>query len=230
MPTVAELSAPYGNFMLGPRRGPSVCSACFNLTDGWGRCRACASCESWLDAVAPISYSVAGEQLHHALVSYKRLVGAGGRHFTMGLAAVLWRYLAAHEACLARAAGTESFAVVTTVPSSDVERDPSHPLSALVSELVGPVRARYVRALGRSPAEVAPHRFCAQRYAPLHEVAGRHGAADRRHVDDGRQCAERRRGAEGGGRERSGGRGDRTARQPRLAPQRSPSQPAAPAL
>jgi hypothetical protein len=172
VPTVAELSAPYGNFMLGPRPGPDVCSACFNLTDGWGRCHACAQSEQWLDAVAPISYSVAGEQLHHALLSYKRLVGAGGRHFAMGLAAVLWRYLARHERCLADAAGVESFAVVTTVPSSDVERGTAHPLGGLVSELVGPVRDRYEPALRRSAVEVAPHRFSAQKYAPRREMTG----------------------------------------------------------
>ena len=42
MPAVAELSGPYGNFMLGPRRGPDVCAVCFDLTDGYGRCYACA--------------------------------------------------------------------------------------------------------------------------------------------------------------------------------------------
>ena len=93
MPTVAALSAPYGNFMLGPRSGPDVCSACFNLTDGYGRCYACAHGGRWLDAMAPISYSVSGEQLHHALASYKRLSGPGARHFALGLAAVLWRHL-----------------------------------------------------------------------------------------------------------------------------------------
>src|ERR1700690_3525196 len=103
MPTIAELSAPYGNFMLGPRRGPDVCSACFNLTDGYGRCYACAHGGRWLDALAPISYSVAGEQLHHALAGYKRGSGPVARRFALELAAVLWRYLAGHERCLARA-------------------------------------------------------------------------------------------------------------------------------
>ena len=37
MPTVAELTAVYGNFMLTPRPGPSVCRMCFNFTDGYTR-------------------------------------------------------------------------------------------------------------------------------------------------------------------------------------------------
>ena len=73
MPTVGELSALYENFMLGPRRGPDVCGTCFNFTAGYARCYACAHGQPMLDAVAPISYSVAREQLHHALASYKRL-------------------------------------------------------------------------------------------------------------------------------------------------------------
>jgi len=172
MPTVAELSEPYGNFMLGPRPGPDVCSLCFNLTDGWGRCYACGESEQWLDAMTAISYSVAGEQLHHALISYKRVPGAAGRHCAMGLAAVLWRYLARHERCLAHAAGVAAFTVVTTVPSSDAARGDAHPLHALASELVGPVRDRYAPVLRRSAVEVEPHRFSARKYAPRRGLAG----------------------------------------------------------
>ncbi len=172
MPTVAELSAPYGNFMLGPRHGPDVCSVCFNLTDGYGRCYACTHGGLWLDTVAPISYSVGGEQLHHALASYKRLSGMTGRRFGLGLAAVLWRHLAGHERCLARAVGIDSFSVVTTVPSSERGRDEAHPLHLLVAGLVAPVRGRYDRVLQRSAAAVEPHRFGVEKYAPRRELAG----------------------------------------------------------
>ncbi len=105
MPKVAELTELYSNFMLGPRRGPDVCDVCFNFTNGYARCYACGHGELWLDAVAPISYSVAREQLHHALGGYKRLGGEVARRFTVELAAVLWRHLAHHEPCVARAAG-----------------------------------------------------------------------------------------------------------------------------
>src|SRR5580704_16048196 len=104
MPSVTELTAVYTNFMLGPRSGPDVCGTCFNFTDGYDRCYACTHNLPHLDALAPISYSVAREQLHHALASYKRLTGEASRRLTVELAAVLWRYLHAHESCLARKA------------------------------------------------------------------------------------------------------------------------------
>ena len=58
------------------------------------RCYACTHGEQWLDAVAPISYSVALEQLHHALRGYKRLSGeVATADSRPRLAAVLWRFL-----------------------------------------------------------------------------------------------------------------------------------------
>jgi hypothetical protein len=173
MPTVSELSAPYGNFMLGPRRGPDVCSACFNLIDRSGRCYGCERGPGGLDAMAPISYSVGGEQLHHALAGYKRLSGNPARQFQMELAAVLWRYLAAHERCLALAAGVDAFAIVTTVPSSQTERATTHPLPLLVADLVGPARERYVRLLERTGRPAPPHRFSIGKYAAREDLAGR---------------------------------------------------------
>lgn len=171
MPTVAELSGPYENFMLGPRRGSDVCSQCFNLTDGFARCYACVHGGRSLNAMVPISYSVAGEQLHHALAGYKRLGGEMARRLTFGLAAVLWRYLALHERCLAGAVGVGGFAQATVVPSSSMQPDAAHPLHGLVS-LVGPLRGRYERMLRRSQVAVAPHQFSADKYEPLRELAG----------------------------------------------------------
>jgi hypothetical protein len=164
MPTVRELTALYENFMLAPRAGPSVCSTCFNLTDGYTRCYACANQASVIDVVAPISYSVAHEQLHHALASYKRLTGEVARRIGIQLAAVLWRYLEGHEQCMARAAGTASFPIVTTVPSGDRDRDDRHPLRWIVAELVGPTRERHERLLKRSGVDVGPHAFDADKY------------------------------------------------------------------
>src|ERR1700691_4948027 len=104
MPSVAELTALYTNFMLGPRPGPDVCRQCFNFTRGYERCYACTHNEQRLEAIVPISYSVAREQLHHALAGYKRLDGEVARQLGVELAAVLWRHLSGHERCLARAA------------------------------------------------------------------------------------------------------------------------------
>ena len=159
MPTVRDLSALYENFMLAPRHGVGVCRRCFNLTDGYDRCYACTRHPEVLDAMLPISYSVAHEQLHHALASYKRLTGDVARRLALQLAAVLWRFLELHEACVARAAGSDAFEVVTTVPSGDRLRDERHPLRWIVSELVGPTRSRYRQLLHRSNAAVEPRIF-----------------------------------------------------------------------
>lgn len=165
MPTVCELSAPYESLMRAPRRGRDVCSECFNLIDGYERCYACARGPSVLDAIVPISYSVAGEQLHHTLASYKRLTGDVARRLGLQLAAVLWRFLELHEGCIARAAGVESFPLVAAVPSSDRARDESHPLHWIVSELVGPTRERYQRLLRRSSSDADPHAFSPDKFA-----------------------------------------------------------------
>jgi hypothetical protein len=132
---------------------------CFNFTRGYDRCYACTRNEDWLAAVAPISYSVALEQLHRALMGYKRLSGEVARRLTVDLAAVLWRYLASHERCVARAARVVAFKLVTTVPSGDRCRDCTHPLRRIVGELVGPTRGRFDPLLRRSRLEVGPRRF-----------------------------------------------------------------------
>ena len=172
MATVADLTAPYGNFMLSPRLGPGVCGVCFNVTDGYGRCYACAHGGRWLDVVTPISYSVAGEQLHHALVSYKRWRRPLADRFCLELAAVLWRFLDGHEPCVSKAAGVERFPLVTTVPSGDPGRDDEHPLHRLVGELVGPTRERHRRLLTPPQQPVTPHEFSPSRYAPTTSLDG----------------------------------------------------------
>jgi hypothetical protein len=172
MATVRELSAAYENFMLSPVPGAGVCLRCFNLTDGYDHCYACTRHESVLDVVAPISYSVAHEQLHHALASYKRLSGAAGRRLTMQLAAVLWRYLATHEPCVARAVGADSFPIVTTVPSGEPARDEGHPLRQIVAEIVGVTRERHERLLRRSGIDVQARLFMADKYAVERQLSG----------------------------------------------------------
>jgi predicted amidophosphoribosyltransferase len=158
--------------MLSPRPGPDVCGICFNFTAGYSRCYACAHGETWLDVVAPISYSVAREQLHHALASYKRLTGEIARRLGAELAAVLWRYLVQHEQCVARAAGTEAFELVTTVPSGDRGRDERHPLRRIVGEIVGPTRTRHERLLERSQLEVAPREFDREKFRTARALNG----------------------------------------------------------
>jgi predicted amidophosphoribosyltransferase len=170
---VLELSASYANFMLRPWPGPEVCAHCFDLTGGGTCCRHCSDARSFVDAMTAVSYSIGGEQLHHALAGYKRYVGTPGRYFTAGLAAVLWRHLDDHEPCLARAAGVEAFDLVTTVPSSDARRDATHPLHGLVGELIKPIRPRYARLLRRTDTCVTAHRFHAERYTATTDLRAR---------------------------------------------------------
>ena len=170
MPRVAELTAPYGNFMLGPRPGPAVCEVCFDLTDGHRRCYWCARSDHLLDAVAPVSYSVAHEQLHHALRGYKSPPADVARRFEVELAAVLWRFLTAHETCVAARAGTDDFELVTTVPSSTRERDPIHPLHRIVGELAGPTRDRFERLLRRSSADVPAREFDPAKFEAVRDL------------------------------------------------------------
>ena len=172
MPTVAELTAVYGNFMLGPRPGPSVCDTCFNFTEGYSRCYACTHGERWLNVVCPISYSVAREQLHHALRGYKSWPPEVAERFRVELAAVLWRFLDRHERCVARSVSIESFPVVTTVPSGNRERDEQHPLRAIVGRLVAPTRERHERLLCRSSVTVGPREFHRAKFEPVRELAG----------------------------------------------------------
>jgi predicted amidophosphoribosyltransferase len=178
VPTVHELTELYERFMLGPRAGPGVCERCFNLTDGHQRCYACQHCEDALAAFAPISYSVAHEHLHHTLASYKRLTGQLARRLAIDLAAVLWRYLDVHEACVACAAGAGtrdvrcSFDLVTTVPSGDRERDQRHPLRWIVGELVRPTRGRHRMLLRRSRVNVRERGFDPAKYSAVDKLHG----------------------------------------------------------
>src|SRR5438105_152605 len=143
MATVRQLTALDETFMVTPRPGPGVCRTCFNLVEGYDRCYACVHGGGALAAMLPISYSVAHEQLHRALASYKRTGGRVSRHLGVELAAMLWRFLDRHEDCLARATATDGFELVTTVPSTDPERDQEHPLRSIVGNMAGPTRSRY---------------------------------------------------------------------------------------
>lgn len=172
MATVRELSALYENFMLSPRLGRGVCVRCLNLTDGYEECYACSRTPPVLAAMAAVSYSVAHEQLHHTLSRYKRLTGEAARRMTLGLAAVLWRYLELHEECLARAAGVENFPVVTVVPPSTPRTDDRHPLTSIVAELVLPTRERYAPLLERTHVPVAPREFSLEKYASGRPLQG----------------------------------------------------------
>ena len=169
MATVGELSDPYANFMCTPLRGAGYCATCATFIEpAYQRCYQCNSNPRWLAAVLPISYAERGRQLHTNLAGYKRWAPASAERTRLQLAAVLWRFLLAHESCLASAAGAGGFDLVTCVPSSDIARDEHHPLRTIVGEIVEPTRDRHERVLRRSSVAVEergwdPGRFTATR-------------------------------------------------------------------
>lgn len=173
MPTVVELSDPYTNFLLppAPPETADVCSVCLTFTQGFDTCYACGHHKRAADAVLPISYSPHLGQLHAALRGYKE-DWASSRRLILELAAVLWRFLAYHERCLARRAGVDEFAVVTTVPSSDVERDAIHPLHTIVGRIVGYTAERVERLLRPSGMEVEKRAVDARRYEATRRLTG----------------------------------------------------------
>jgi predicted amidophosphoribosyltransferase len=158
--------------LLSPRHGPGVCPRCLNLTGARGLCRACRGNEHHLAAVAPISYSVGGEWLHHLIASYKRDADPSVVDALVTLAELTQGFLARHEGCLARAAGVRTFSVVSTVPSGDPRRDLHHPLRRIVGLLVPATRERYERLLVRSMREALPRRFDPARYHATRELRG----------------------------------------------------------
>ncbi len=168
----ADRALGFGHLLLTPRSGPGVCGYCFNLTRGQARCFACENSHRVLDAVVPISYSVSLGQVHQLLAGYKRTAGAGAQARIEALAAILSRFLDMHEPCVARAAGVDRFALVTTVPSSDITRDEHHPLRGIVSTLAAPTTSRLERLLVRSPTPVTSRVFNARRYDAMRRLHG----------------------------------------------------------
>ena len=181
METVQSLTEPYGAFLIHPLPvGPGVCATCRAATVDRHihmQCRACRQpAESApaliADAVVPVSIAVGHERFATDLWRYKEpLDGEEKLVAQLRLAAVLWRFLTAHEHCVAIAAGAEAFGLVTTVPSTGGRR--RHPFARIVSDLVGVTRERYAELLIADPAVPADRNMHADRYLALD---GRHAA------------------------------------------------------
>jgi hypothetical protein len=122
--------------------------------------------------VAPISYSVGGEWLHHLIVSYKRDADPSVPDAMAAVARICAAFVSAHERCLAAASEVSGFDLVTTVPSGATLRDLHHPLRRIVGELIAPTRHRYERLLVRSDTPVIPRVFDPGRYSPTRHLSG----------------------------------------------------------
>lgn len=160
MASVVGLSARYANFLVHPLMpGQAVCHTCRGPANaGYPTCRPCQQAATILgtgiaDTVTPISLALKGEQYANELWRYKNAQGPQREHFRMGLAAVLWRFLATHEACISSSCGVPGFGTVTTVPSTSGRME--HPLRDMAADLVGPSRARYRDLLTPTPDAAA---------------------------------------------------------------------------
>lgn len=168
MATVREVA----ELLEGSLRNPAparagICPLCRGFPrSGYERDRGCASNPEYLDAIAPISYAPGLAQLHTALRIYKegatQEVRARSR---LQLAAVLWRFLALHERCIAVAANSPGFGLVTVVPSKTGTRDDHRPhLRELVGSTCRHTADRFERLLRPTDQSSAERRFSAGRF------------------------------------------------------------------
>lgn len=156
--------------LLAPRPGLGVCQICFNLIGSeCTHCRACRTGENHLDALAAISYSVSGSELHRKIEAYKRHAEPFVRDAVRDLAVILERFLSAHELCVG---GRERFHLVTTVPSSDPRRDQHNQLRRIVAGLVPAVSSRHQRLLLPTGIAVKARSFNRARYQAVASLSG----------------------------------------------------------
>lgn len=153
--------------------GPGICETCWAFIDpSFPTCYRCGHQPACLDVVVPISYSEHQGQLHTALRNYKDGASTGiRRNAAVRLAAILWRFLREHEACVARAAGVEEFDLVTIVPSSDPDRDARSAFRKLTG-WIRPIKPRLQRTL-EPTGEVKGRDFASNRFRAVGDVAGK---------------------------------------------------------
>lgn len=151
MATVRELTESYANILINPLRPETedVCSVCLTFTEGYDTC-----------------YRVRARGALHGC-------SAADLVMEIQLAAVLWRFLLSHEACLARAAGVASFDLVTTVPSGDRQREDAHPLLRIVGHHVGLTAGRHRRLLRRSNTPVSDRQVDIGKFSASEDLSGR---------------------------------------------------------
>jgi hypothetical protein len=117
-----------------------------------------------LDGLDFVALAVKHEQLAHELWFYKDGPSPfDRRRMTLGLAAVLWRWLREHEACVARKCGVEGFPLVTTVPSTNGRLE--HPLVEIVGSIIEPTRDRYRQTLTTAPTSNTTRTFSCDRFS-----------------------------------------------------------------
>lgn len=171
MPTVERVAADYARDLLPVLPpSPAVCAVCGTGPVAGRRCLPCTRAALALaapaDAVSAVALAVKGGRLARDLAAYKQPENVAAR---ARVAALLWRWLLGHEACLAAGAGAAAFDLVTTVPSLSGRR--WHPLVDVVGRICAPSRGRYRPLLVPGPAGAAP--LSDRRFTPLTPCTGR---------------------------------------------------------
>ncbi len=178
--TVVDYAAPVANYMVSvPHPGLDVCAICHGpVSAQYSWCFRCNQARQVLgsgvaDVVAAISLAPAGEQYAHDLYTYKRptVPPELRRPRLVGLAAVLWYWLAQHEPCVAAPLGRERFDVITTVPSTS-GRAGVHPLVTLVSGVVVGSSERHRPLLAVNRADVPDHQPAADVFRTTEDIRG----------------------------------------------------------
>jgi predicted amidophosphoribosyltransferase len=171
--TVEEASAAYAGVMRNVlAAGPGICATCKTFIDsGWTLCYRCAHQPARLDSVVPITYSEHLGQMHSALRNYKDSLPQVRSYAAPRLNGILWRFLDAHEPCVAADASASAFELVTTVPSSTAARDEHSTLRTIVNAC-GPIAHRYERLLRPTDQVKAGRDYDERRYAAERTVAG----------------------------------------------------------
>lgn len=171
--TIDAVSAPFENYLLPvPAPAHDVCGTCHSSKFGdFPNCYPCHDARRQLparaDAVASISLAPDNEQLARDFYAYKdqRLSSAIRRPLMVGLAALTYKWLRLHEACLAGAAGIRegTFDVITSVPSTSA-RAGTHPLVSALSEVVVGSKDRYADLLTVNRTDVGSREYVADRF------------------------------------------------------------------
>jgi hypothetical protein len=123
------------------------------------------------DLTAFVSMAPRGEQFARELFTYKNLNlrPEDRQRKTVGLAAVLWKWLGIHEACLVTRLQA-GFDLITSVPSTSGR--PSHPLRTVVAGVVSDSGKRYADLLALARDDLGQRVKAADRFRAIRALGG----------------------------------------------------------
>jgi predicted amidophosphoribosyltransferase len=152
--------------------GPGICRVCWGFIDpDYDTCYKCGHQPDSLDRHGSnyLQRASGPDALGATQLQGWRQRGHS-QHDAIRLAAILWRFLRDHEACVAHAAGVDGFDLVTIVPSSNPGRDKQSPFARLTG-WVEPIEARLHRTL-EPTGEVEGRDFDANRFRAITDLSG----------------------------------------------------------